>query len=82
MTARRFLCHKSGMGRTGDQTALLRDGATLVCIIDPEERSAVVHRADGAMDEYGADGMLDGGELLPGFTLNLAEIWEDVEDEA
>jgi Uma2 family endonuclease len=60
----------------------LRAGASLVWIIDPDERSAVVHRADGSMDEYGADGVLDGGDLLPGFTLNLAEIWKEVEDEA
>ena len=58
----------------------LRAGALLVWIIDPEERSATVHRADGTVETYGADGVLDGGDLLPGFTLHLAEIWEEVED--
>jgi Uma2 family endonuclease len=57
----------------------LAAGARLVWIIEPEDRSAVVYRADGTIEEYGADGVLNGGDLLPGFTLNLAEIWEEVE---
>jgi Uma2 family endonuclease len=59
----------------------LAAGAEQVWVIDPETRAAVVHRAGGAEDEYAEDGVIDGGDLLPGFTLRLAEIWEDVEDE-
>lgn len=59
----------------------LAAGASLVWIIDPEDRSAVVYRADGTVQTYGEDGVLDGSDLLPGFTLSLTEIWEDVEDE-
>ena len=60
----------------------LAAGAQLVWVIDPDDRSAVVYRADGTDEDYDSDGVLDGGDLLPGFTLNLAEIWEEVEDEA
>lgn len=59
----------------------LAAGARLVWIIDPEERSAVVYRADGSQTDYDADGILDGEDVLPGFTLNLAEIWLDAADE-
>lgn len=58
----------------------LETGARLVWVIDPEERSAVVYRAGGSISEYDADGVLDGGDLLPGFTLDLAEIWVDGDD--
>jgi Uma2 family endonuclease len=59
----------------------LTAGAEQIWVIDPETRSAIVHRAGGAEEEYAEDGIIDGGDLLPGFTLRLAEIWEDVEDE-
>lgn len=59
----------------------LRAGASQVWVFDPEDRSAEVHHADGRVEEYGADGVIPGGDLLPGFTLDLAAIWEDVEDE-
>ncbi len=57
----------------------LAAGARLVWVIDPDERSAVVYQADGSVSEYEAGGLLDGGDVLPGFTLNLAEIWVDAE---
>ena len=59
----------------------LAAGARLVWVIDPDERSAVVYRADGTISEYEEDGVLDGGDVLPGFTLNLADIWVDAADE-
>lgn len=58
----------------------LQAGARLVWVIDPEDRSAVVHRADGTSDEYEADGVLSGEDVIPGFTLNLADIWVDAEE--
>ncbi len=59
----------------------LATGARLVWVIDPDERSAVVQRADGTISEYGEDGVINGGDVLPGFTLNLSDIWEEVTDE-
>ena len=60
----------------------LAAGARLVWVIDPDDRSAVVYRADGSISEYEADGVLDGEDVLPGFTLKLADIWVDAEAEA
>lgn len=58
----------------------LAAGAAVVVVVDPDERSAAVHRPDGTMEDYDGDGVLTFGDLLPGFTLNLAEIWLDAED--
>lgn len=58
----------------------LAAGARLVWVIDPVDRTATVHRADGSITDYEADGVLDGEAVIPGFTLRLADIWEEVED--
>ena len=60
----------------------LAAGARLVWVIDPDERSAVVYRADGTISEYEEAGVLDGEDVVPGFTLNLADIWVDAADES
>lgn len=59
----------------------LRAGAEMIIIIDPDERSAVVHHADGRVEEHEESGLIDGGALLPGFTLSLADIWEDSDED-
>ncbi len=53
----------------------LEAGTRLVWVLDPERRSAVVYRADGTVAAFGADGILDGEDVLPGFSLALAEVW-------
>ena len=50
-------------------------GARLVWVVDPRRRTAVVYRPDGEPTILGADGILDGEDVLPGFTLPLAEVW-------
>ena len=45
-------------------------------VIDPEARSAVVHRADGSSESIDESGTLDGGEVLPGFSFVLRD-WLD-----
>lgn len=55
----------------------LEAGAQIVLVVDPEDRSGVAHRADGTLEEFDADGVIDLSAAVPGFTLNLAEIWED-----
>lgn len=50
-------------------------GARLVWVVDPRRRTAVVYRPESDPEILGADGVLDGEDLLPGFTLPLAEVW-------
>jgi Uma2 family endonuclease len=50
-------------------------GTRLVWVVDPRRRTAVVYRPEGEPTILGADGILDGEDVLPGFTLALAEVW-------
>jgi Uma2 family endonuclease len=50
-------------------------GARLVWVIDPVRRTAVVYRPEGEPTILGADGVLDGEDVLPGFALPLADVW-------
>lgn len=59
----------------------LRAGAQLVWVLDPSDREAIVYRADGSTEVYGADGILSGEDVVPGFELRLAEIWEDADED-
>ena len=52
----------------------LNAGTQIVWVIDPDRRQARVHRADGTISTIAEAGMLDGEDLLPGFTCTLAEI--------
>jgi Uma2 family endonuclease len=49
-------------------------GARLVWVVDPEARRAAVHRSLTDVTQVGPDGVLDGEDVLPGFTCPLAEI--------
>jgi Uma2 family endonuclease len=51
-------------------------GVKLVWIIDPAKRMAEVYTALDAKTVIPADGTLDGGDVLPGFTLPLAKLFE------
>jgi Uma2 family endonuclease len=53
---------------------LLSAGTRLVWVIDAERRLARVYRADGAETTLDADGVLDGEDVLPGFSCTLASI--------
>jgi Uma2 family endonuclease len=50
-------------------------GTHLVWVVDPRRRTAVVYRPEGEPTILGADGILDGEDVLPGFRLALAEVW-------
>ena len=52
----------------------LSGGARLVWVVDPERRLARVYRADGSELIVAADGVLEGEDVLPGFSCPLAEI--------
>ncbi len=51
-------------------------GTRLAWLIDPRTRSAWVHTSPEAVTKLGADGTLDGGDILPGFALRLVELFE------
>jgi Uma2 family endonuclease len=50
-------------------------GVQLVWIIDPKTHTANVYTAPEEPTFIDRDGVLDGGDLLPGFTLPLAELF-------
>jgi len=64
--------------RPGEVFAKIGDwlsaGTRLVWVVDPERRLARVYRHDGTEAFVTADGVLDGEEVLPGFTCLLASI--------
>lgn len=49
-------------------------GCRLVWVIDPARDAARVYRDDGELTLVAADGYLDGGVVLPGFTCALADL--------
>ncbi|WP_439631530.1 Uma2 family endonuclease [Gemmata sp.] len=50
-------------------------GVKLVWIIDPKTRTAEAYTAPDAKTAVPADGALDGGDVLPGFRLPLAQLF-------
>ena len=54
-------------------------GVRLVWIIDPKTRTAEVHTGPDAMTPIDESGSLDGRDVLPGFTLPLAKLFERLE---
>jgi Uma2 family endonuclease len=52
----------------------LNAGTPLVWVVDPDRRQARVHRADGTISTVGESEMLDGEEVIPGFTCLLADV--------
>lgn len=54
----------------------LAPGACAVWIVSPQRRSVSVVLPDGNKDVIGADGILTGGDLLPGFQCPVREIFE------
>lgn len=68
----------SHLDHPGDVLAKVGDwltgGARLVWVIDPERRLARVYRSDGSETIVGADGVLQGEDVLPGFSCLLSSI--------
>jgi len=52
----------------------LSAGTRLIWVIDPQGRSAAVFQPDAMPSLLGEDGMLDGADVLPGFSLRLRDI--------
>ena len=61
--------------RPGETLAKIADwlsaGTRLVWLIDPARRAARVYRADGSETMVAADGVLDGEDVIPGFSCRL-----------
>jgi Uma2 family endonuclease len=58
--------------RVGD---LLNGGSRLVWVIDYLRRGARVYRADGSVSLVGLEDSLDGEDVVPGFSLSLADLF-------
>ena len=52
----------------------LEAGVRLVWVIDPQKSRAVVYRSLTDVQEIEIDGLLEGGEVVPGFRCQLREI--------
>ena len=50
-------------------------GTRLVWVVDPARAHARVFHENGDITIVGADGSLDGGQVLPGFTCALSEVF-------
>lgn len=55
----------------------LEAGAAQVWIIDDEDRTLTVHSTGGHGVTYGEDDTLDGGDVLPGFRLEISTLFAD-----
>jgi Uma2 family endonuclease len=54
----------------------LRAGTRVVWVLWPDTRSVSIHRPDGTSLEIGPDATLDGGDILPGFTVTVGDLFE------
>ena len=67
----------------GEMAAKRRDyfaaGAELVWEIDPEKQLAVIYTSPTQATTLGITDQLDGGTVLPGFTLELKKLFADME---
>jgi len=53
----------------------LRLGVRCVWVVDPARRVVRIHSADGSETQVGEDGILEGGEILPGFRCPVAPLF-------
>ena len=65
--------------RFSDVQAKVREylaaGTRLVWVVWPEGRSVIVHGADGVV-ELGSEGVLSGGDVMPGFEVRVGQLFE------
>ena len=54
----------------------LDNGASLVWLVFPDDEKVEVHAADGSVARLGIDDTLDGGDVMPGFTLPLRRLFD------
>jgi Uma2 family endonuclease len=56
----------------------LEAGTKLVWVFYPKLLAVYVHRPDGSAQVVERDGVLDGGDALPGFTLSLRDVFQSL----
>jgi Uma2 family endonuclease len=57
----------------------LSQGVSLVWEIDPRKRTATVYQPDGSKTVLSESDRLDGGNVLPGFSLELRELFAELD---
>jgi Uma2 family endonuclease len=55
----------------------LTAGVRLVWELDPDRRIARIYRPDGSESLIAADGVLEGDTVLPGFRIELKDLYRD-----
>ena len=58
----------------------LHAGTRLVWVVYPEDQLVYVHEPDGKAQVIDINKSLDGGDVLPGFTLSLRDVFKGLED--
>jgi Uma2 family endonuclease len=71
-------------GNTSQEMARKRQeyfeaGVQLVWEIDPRQRTVTVYASPEEFSTFGETNLLDGGDVLPGFTLSLAELFAELD---
>jgi Uma2 family endonuclease len=56
----------------------LESGSRLVWIVYPNRQQVHVYHPDQRVVRVSPDGVLEGGDVLPGFTINMAEFWAKI----
>lgn len=56
--------------------AYLAAGVSLIWVVDPVHSVITIHWPDGNSREIGMDGTLDGGHVLPGLSLPVADLFQ------
>ena len=54
----------------------LKIGVTLVCVVDPDAHVITAHSRSGAVDRHSLEDMVPCHEVLPGFGLPVAAVFE------
>lgn len=57
-------------------------GTRLVWVVYPDSCKVYVYHSTTSVDIIAIDGVLDGGDILPGFKLSLREIFKGIETQA
>jgi Uma2 family endonuclease len=55
-------------------------GVRLIWVVDPEYRSIRVYTPDGGLSTLSASQTLEGGDVLPGFALELSELFAELDE--
>jgi Uma2 family endonuclease len=58
----------------------LRAGVSIVWVVDPEARTLTEYRPDGPSRQFRAPGRVSGAPVLPGFALDLAALFDVLDD--